>query len=224
MRFSHIASLLVVIALAAAAGAAPITVANFSFENPNLNDLNNIGNVTGWTTSAANVGVFDSIDSFFSNTNGNDTPLPAPAHLGQMLFTNNINGVGQASQVVGTVAGGAQYTLTVAVGRAKTGAGFGTYLIELLAGSNVMATANSVIPTVDTFTDVSATVSSAVSAAFNGQTMSILIMQNDVNSSISGVQKQNFYDNVRLEVLPEPASVSCMAIGAGGLVMKRRRR
>jgi hypothetical protein len=223
MRFTHIASLPVVAAMTVAAHAAPITVTNFSFESPDLNDNSNVGTVTGWTTSAAQVGVFDSINSFFSNTAGNNTPLTAPADGGQMLFTNNINGIGQASQIVGIVQGGTPYQLTVAVGRAKTGAAFGSYLIELLANSTVIATANSVTPIVDTFVDVSATVSPAVSSAFAGQTLSILIMQNDPVNTNFATQRQNYYDNVRLEV-PEPASISCMTISMIGLAMKRRRR
>ena len=223
MRLHHFASLFAVLTLAASARAVVVTQA--SFESPDLNDSNSLGVVDGWVSSAANVGVFDSIDAFFSNTNGDDTPLPAPADQGQMLFTNNIGANGFVTQAVGTVSLNTTYTLTVAVGQSLTQQPFGNYLIQLLAGATVIATANDTTPAPDTFVDVTAVSSPSFTDAFAGQTLSIRIAHDDPIGVNGPDQRQNFYDNVRLtESVPEPASAGLVAAAAAVLAAKRRRR
>ncbi len=114
------------------------------------------------------------------------------------------------------------YTFTVEVGnRNGTNAGgFAGSLIELLAGSTVIASSTDTVgPTAGTFHDqVALLANSNVDSALVGQTLSIAIL----TTNGAALNRSTDWENVRLDAspaaVPEPSSLILCGLGAlGGL-------
>lgn len=221
MRTQQISFLSALLAMVAFVGAAAISVPNFSFESPDRSELGN-GPTDDWTDNAGS-GNFDPNNTFFPGSSGDNAPLAPPAQGGQVGYTNNLTGPGPlqgelTQTLTAVVTSGSAYYLTVAVGQDAAGNALGNYDIELLAGATVIAIAPVVVPAPGTFLDTNAlSPYFAPGHPLIGQALTIRIAH-DAGASPS----QNYYDNVRLNEIPEPASLGLLAMGA--LAMLRRRK
>jgi hypothetical protein len=219
------------------ASAAPISVPNFSFEDPALNPgensnggngLNDTTAITDWTitappSSAQNNGVFFPT-SGFSSTN----PLPAPADSDQTAYVFPGAAGGTCSiattNSLGTVAADMLYTLTVALGNWSVQSfNSGTYTIEILANGTAVASntlAGSSI-TQGTFEDLSANFTSPASGGVVGESLTIRL------SGLAGANNdEGFFDNVRLDAsaaVPEPGACTLLIVAAAGTFICCRR-
>ena len=218
-----------------ALSAASITVPNSSFELPSLPSgaNNNGGNgdsttITNWTITApagnTDNGVYHPA-SGFSSTN----PLPAPADGNQIAYM--VPGAGKTSSIttsasLGTVAANMLYTLTVALGNRNDNLFFdtGTYTIDLLANGVSIAEATKAGSSIShgTFSDLSATFTSAASGPLIGESLTIRLSATAGSASDEGI-----FDNVRLTATPVPEPNSSLlleiaAAGTGLLALGRR--
>jgi hypothetical protein len=225
---------------AATAKAEFLAVPNFSFENPvrdggsvslgGTTDSNNA--IVGWDISGdtfSQGGVFASTSAQFASLpDGNQFAYLASSFVG---FTGNLSLTTSTNTLPAIVAGNA-YTLTVAVGRRLDNTfPAGSATIAILANGNVVksTTVNADAIAMGTFTDVIASLSAAETLALGGQQLGIKITQTNTTPDSGGHAQRNeaAFDNVRLfsdGAVPEPASIGVLALGAGALLTKRRRR
>ncbi len=220
-----------------------IAVPNYSFENP----IRTGGNVSLGGTPDSNNAISNwdiSGDLFgaggvFGNTAAQFASLPAgtqfaylaaarPGYVANLQLTPSTNSLP-------SIVAGIGYTLTVAVGnRMDNVYPAGTATISLLAGNTVVASNFVNVGTVakGTFIDLSATLDALTAASYVGQQLSIRItetntMLDPTTNPPSSIRNEAAFDNVRLtgtgNPVPEPASLSVLAIGAGALLTRRRR-
>jgi hypothetical protein len=211
--------------LASTARAVPITITNHDFEDPVLGGDGSInrtppGSVTGWVTSGnGTIGTFDPDQDYYSDA----LILDGGATSGQIgtmdgaqvaFFFDSSTGL-FAQTLADTLLANSQYTLTVAVGDRDNQplVDFGTYFIELQAGGVSLATATgSTAPGGDgTFADVSLVFTTGATHPQLGQALAIVL------GSTENGQVQVDYDNVRLDVVPEPSTALLVALGLIGL-------
>jgi hypothetical protein len=196
---------------AAVLSATPVVVTNFGFEADVLADNAFTTNTfaSGWTCSGGSCGAFNPTTASFTP----DNPLAAPAQGVNFAYSNG----GVISQSVGiNVASQGIYTLTVAVGNRLDNA-FPGYLVELVAGSTVVATDNTgVTPLKGQFLNSIISYTAPVSGPTIGQALSI---------RLSSVGIQTAFDNVRLDAaVPEPGTWSMLLIGFGAMAAGIRRK
>ena len=192
-------SLVIIALFVPAANAAPLPVPNYSFESPSQ-----FNPATGWTPNGLG-GVANAISA-----NG----FTAPADGNQYHFLNlptfggpNPSSTQSDAGLIGNAMAGT-YTLTVAAGRRGDGQTTdGSYLIELLAGGDVIGSEtfddplNNFAP--NSWNDLTAiAVVNAADIAF-GQDLSIRL------TAIAGPNnsQQGQFDNVRLDFEPATTSV-----------------
>ena len=228
--------------LSTAAEAAPLVVANASFESPALADGTAISSSSvtfasqggyGWVYDA-NSSIINPDASEFTNAAGNGVPLGANGP--QVTDVTRVSGFGGIVQVLaggdGIVGNGDDpvvtastlYLLTVSVGHSLTRPNFGGYDIQLFArnGSQDTIVAQitnagaAIVP--GTFSDVALFLdSSTLSPSVYGQALGIRLQPQSSNGTVQ-------FDNVRLETVPEPASWSLLYVGALGSVYAVRMR
>jgi hypothetical protein len=199
---------LLVVASGIRASAGAITIANPSFESPVQPPGSfNVGTVAGWT-STGDSGVFHPIigSEFNSIPDGLQTGYSNGGALSQILST--------------TLVTSTAYTLQVDVGkRLDCCAGFGP-IIQLWAGSTLLATATNVGPTAGNFLTETLSYTSTSSDPQAGQALRIVL------DSTGG---QTDFDNVRLDgtavtisPTPEPASIALLGVGIVALLVRKR--
>ena len=116
----------------------------------------------------------------------------------------------ELSQVLSTVRRqGVTYELTVEVGNGLPANPSFDYVIELLAGGTVLATANGLVPAGGTF-ETSVTSFTPQASDPIGQPLEIRLAGDGV-----------YFDNVRL--VPEPSTAALVGLGLAGLAMRRTR-
>jgi PEP-CTERM motif len=199
--------------VAAPAWADVVPVSNPSFEitNPLTTPCGtgcafNVGPIPDWMMTGAG-------GSFQPNSAIFNLPLPDGSII---AYSNG----GTISQTLSTsLAANTTYVLSVDVGFRLNGAvDATTYSLALYAGGmllNSFSSSNDIIP-IGTFADETVTFTSGASVT-PGQKLSIVLT--------SGGQQADF-DNVRLteSAVPEPASLSLLAIGCGLMFFVFRRR
>jgi len=208
-----------------------IAIDNPGFENPALADgewgwsMDNQG--WGYFANGGNLGPW--------NPTTDDYPGQAPEGL-NVGWTEPGDGVpgGFAQVLTATLTAGMTYTLTVEVGDALTYTG-GGYAVQLLAGGTphtpgtgkdytgpvtggtLLAQDNNSLTIADgTFrtSTVTYTYNPALHSGLLGERLQIRLL------ALHATETE--FDNVRLDAIPEPASLSVLALG--GLALLRRRR
>jgi hypothetical protein len=191
--------------------ASPVVVTNFGFEADILASDGFTTNTfaSGWICSGGSCGAFNPATASFTPAN----PLGAPAEGVNVAYSNG----GEISQSVGiNVVSEGIYTLTVAVGN-RLDTAFPGYLVQLLAGSTVVAQDNSGLSPADgLFLDSVISYTAPVSGAEIGQALSIRLLSTGV---------QTTFDNVRFDAaVPEPGTWSMLLIGFGAMAAGIRRK
>jgi hypothetical protein len=224
------------------ATAASIPVTNPGFEQPEqtsapIPDVGNFDLVspTGWSLyNPDNI----AITSDFPNTNTAFTGgwEPAPAFFpgvslpeGDQISSIYINDPPAPGSVLGlsqatgaTIQPNTVYNLSVAVGNPVGGpfAGFPGYRVELLAGTQVIASDNNTNIAEGTFADITVSYDSSSSNTYWGEVLGIRL----INPNQSPGVEVNF-DNVRLDAVavPETPLLSwqlSLAMGITGMMVK----
>lgn len=167
------------------------------------------------------MGIYNPAANTYATAGGTGTPTGAAG--------SQLGYFGQGGEVVQTLSELltplTTYTLTLAIGRRALGNQYGNdlfngYLIQLLAGSTVIAEeANAVEPLPGTFVERSIAVNSAtLTSALYGSSLTVRV----TGTQVPGVTD---LDNVRLDAVtvPEPTAVGLLCAGILGLVGRRRR-
>ncbi len=192
----------------------PYTVPNFSFENPALSNGGYSNNLlTNWT-----IGTITTNESAGVQNNTGSSYFSSVPDGSQFAFINaDSNGSGYnssntlTSSVLGTVSGGQNYTLTVAVGNRLDSnyANNGTYTISLLDGGTVLASqtysGSSITP--GAWHDLSLAYTTAANVATGN--LQIQLGFATAGYTSGNVFGQGNFDNVRLtsgtqKTLPQP--------------------
>lgn len=211
MRNVFAAATIIGLLACGAAQATPITVINSSFENPDTSTYNS-GPITGWTINGG-AGVFQP-NAYLPV--GTLSPVVGAGFISGVVGTQTayINS-GYISQTLGSKLDFGTYTLSVNVGdRLDTAAP--NYSISLLDGTNVLASITQAdFATIDDGW-ITATLTYSSTTSDPTQFLSIVLAK-------TGGDQVNF-DNVRLDHVPEPASLALFGLALAGLAVARRRK
>ncbi len=206
------------LALAGVVAAAPISIVNFSFEDPALGDGGfNLGPVTGWEVSAG-IGTGEASGAF-NPTVGQLAQGPTDGV--QVAYSNN-NGLALAQTLTALLTANTQYTLMVDVQSRTDGfPEIGSTLelwteFDLLASSSVgpIAGGSNALLTTSFFANSG--------DPHLGQALRIRLLA-------AGIQSE--WDNVRLDATsqtptaaPEPATLALLGVAFAGMGLARRRK
>ena len=214
------------------AGAA--TVLNPSFETDSVTDGNFTPSLTSWTVVSSGgspgpgYGTYNPAESDFTGATGGGTPSGADGTNVLTTYTDNDAGAyaGVSQVLTGlTLTAGSTYTMTVAIGDYKgltptnwhlaistSSMGVGTYLANLSGLGTSL--------TDDQFNDFSVSYTATGLEPQNGEDLKITLWgQND--DGIGGGTHVPF-DNVRVDVVPEPSTAVLGMLGSLFLVRRRR--
>jgi hypothetical protein len=221
---------------AAGAIAEPISVPNYSFENPDVADGTASSSIPDWIFSSGpfgpiSGGAHDQLNAQYAATTGNNAALPGAAAAGQDAFINirpdppaSSFGALRTSITDTTIAANTRYLLTVAVGN-RLDADPGLVTLSLIANGTV-SSSQTILPANipnGTFTDFSTTLGPlAPGDSRIGGALGIELRMD----TIGGIQQiEANFDNVRLEasVIPEPSGVALLPVSAVAILLRRRR-
>ena len=225
--------------------AAPVVVANPSFEDNLISDGIHTPLISGWNVTAGNTVLTDTVTTYnptaaaYAGAGGNNA---APGMSGSNvldLSTSAIGVTGVASQVLTGVpiVLGNTYTLTVSVGN-PADMGFHGYNVVIGAqilgaqGLTVLATSSGNGLINGTFTDISVSYTpNLLDPLINSLLGTPLTIQLSSNSLLTVGSAAVDYDNVRFDVsaqaVPEPSTAQAVIAGlavTGCIAALRRRR
>ena len=176
-----------------------------------------------WTVSSgADAGVFNPTGTGLFSVSVPDGPNVAFDNGGA-----SAGDVGTISQTLSSVLAAGSYTLTVNVGSRNDSHPLNNYIVELLAGGNVIASDNSLTPTAGTFglDTIKATV--LASNPDLGEALGIAFLVTKTNAlnqaDFSGVAL-DYETPVGVGVVPEPSSLVVCAAGAAAILFRVRSR
>jgi hypothetical protein len=221
------------------AGAVPIAVPNFSFENPDVADSFTSAGVPDWifasSTGFGSAEVLDPPAATYTGTGGNNTPLPGSGQGGQLGDINTFSAgfagtyTLTSSTDLATVMDNRMYTLTVALGDRKTGTPFPVTAIDLLVNGILVAStsANAAMIPDDTFTDFSTSFSTGTADPLTGGNLRIRLRAESPSFQVF----VSDFDNVRLDQTaltpttpaPEPGTFALLGLGSIAVARVRRR-
>ena len=195
------------------ASASLVSVNNASFESPAVGDGSWSNGADDWLGSS--FGIQDWTDSDYTGSTGNTQDIPG-ADGNQGIW---INSGGYCYQDVGALAANTTYTLTVAVGN-RASKSYDTSLIQLAFyqdsyGGTLLGSSGSLGGTASAggnHVDVAYQFVTGASVSGN-----LVIALEQTGASQANV------DNVRLEAIPEPATLGLVGIFGVGLMVARRR-
>ena len=220
------------LAATTAASAVPIVVTNFSFESPDVAD-GGASQITppGFVNTRAANGVFvlDGSDPSFAGTTGaND--LPAPADGEQYISMVAGRNIATFDPLVVALQEGDVITATVAIGDRLNTVNFSNAGLFFGVGPDRDAAVNGTTTSNVSFTTLAGAGVAPANGGFVDLTISYTATAADVGDPIylnlfagtTGGGNQTAFDNVRVDFVPEPASLAL--VGMGGLAMLGRRR
>jgi hypothetical protein len=219
--------------LSTSAGAYDVAIQNAGFEDPVWDDGDWGYGVPGWDTfgPGPSSGTWnpDATGAIFYGYGGN---APEGQNVGWMEsgwldntpddpddddFTNVDGGLAQV--LTETLTAGMTYTLTVEVGNSFYYAWGEGYKIQLLAGGSLLAQDDSSqTPATDTF--ATSTVTYTYDLAHSdllGEPLEIRLLAKPGNGELD-------VDDVRLDAVPEPATMGLLGMGALALIRRRKRK
>ncbi len=225
-RLCVVLSVVAVLALSATcAQAAPITVANHSFQSPAL--LDGADQVSASPSMASPMGdalyIQNPTSAMFNNADGDGTPTGADGS--QYVVMAGASGWGTGYLLLDyTIAAGETYTFTAAIGKRLDRKVYDAGDIVLAAESQGLAYTNLLAKTsfvaadltAGEFKDFSVSYTVPSDSPYVGQKLAIWI---GGGSSANGLQSMGI-DNLRVNVtaVPEPATLSLLAAGLIGLL------
>lgn len=205
-----------------------IPISNPSFEQPALADgalASGPGVVGGWTFAATPntfVGIFDPPAGSYASAGGDGTPSGADGQNAAFLFNDGgpQEFVSATQTSSATVEAGSDYALQVSIGRFLPGqpyapSSYGGYVIELLAGTTVIASnQDGISPPSGRFrTAVAIARASTIPSALVGQPLSVRL-----RLSSSAAPRSTHFDRVLLQRTTTTAVPGLHPIGLGILV------
>ncbi|UCG47626.1 MAG: PEP-CTERM sorting domain-containing protein [Phycisphaerales bacterium] len=224
----------ILLALSASAGAAPVPIDNPGFEDPVLADGD-----WSWSMDDQGWGYFGN-DGYQGSWNVTTAEFPGEAAEGQNVGWAEGEGyLGGFAQVLtdpdARLKAGMTYTLTVEVGYALSTDPFGGYMVQLLAGGtphtpgtggdytgavtggtllaeddNLLTIAQGTFET----STVTYTYNPALHSGLLGEPLQIRLIAYAASDEVE-------FDDVRLDAIPEPATLALLGLGA--LMLRRKR-
>ncbi|CCI38060.1 PEP-CTERM sorting domain-containing protein [Microcystis aeruginosa] len=207
--------------------AASVTILNPSFEDPIAPQqpdgyFYSINDITNWVIGGlSDPGYTAGVDKPVNLPNTSNVFFTDPIPDGSQVGSSNGRTISQTLSA--TLQANTQYTLGAYVGRRLilTNVPSGYYNIELLAGSTVLASNNSITPLAGEFELVTVNYASGVSDPLIGQALTIRL------TSTSQPHQVNF-DNITLDAspIPEPSAILGLLgfglLGIGSTLKQKR--
>lgn len=210
--------------LTASAPAASLTITNHSFENPVIptNSFSTTAAPPGWTAFGSSIN-YGTRTVGVLNPNGSALyfdPVPHGQNVAVIFLWDNTTNpaiffnleVGLRQTLTNTLRTHTRYVLRTEVGNIAPIAspwnftGFPNYRIDLLAGTNVLASdLNTLLPAEGRYLSSTVTLVTATTHPLAGQALGIRLV---CLNSAPGVEVN--FDNVRLDATPEPARISAI--------------
>lgn len=209
-------------------------VLNHSFEADPISDGNFTGSLTSWTVVSSGgspgpgYGTYNPAESDFTGATAGGTPSGADGTNVLTTYTDNDAGAyaGVSQVLTGvTLTPGTTYTMTVAIGDYKgltptnwhlaistSSMGVGTYL------SNLSGLGTSLSD--DQFNDFSVSYTATGLEPQNGEDLKITLWGQNDDGPGGGTHVP--FDNVRVDVVPEPSAAVLGMLGSLFLVRRRR--
>ncbi len=199
-------------------GVISVPVPNGSFEIPVLNDgalVEGPGPIGGWSFEATGdvfLGVFNPPSGSYPTAGGNGTPTGGDGSNAAYLFNNGPGAFVLARRTLtDALLPDQEYTLRAAIGRFLPNqpyafSTYGGYRIELLAGTQVIATdSDTVLPDVGTFADASAIVDSRdLPANLLGQPLSVRL-----TITATDFPRSTHFDHIRITRRSPRGDLNC---------------
>ena len=227
--------------LLAAAGpvlAAPVSVANYSFESPQVppaqiaSPLVQDWNTPGPTLTEVFPGVFVNANCvIFPNTPAGNPDSIDNVDGNQVAAIGTQSGNEFNQTLAATFAANTKYALTAGVARSLTRVPAATDRLRLVLFYLDAASQRQEVAAADIFNDAAAGISATHLKDFAANSITLAAGSPAVGKPIgvlittAGATGGFFdFDNVRVTAVPEPATAGALALGAGLLTASRRRR